>query len=325
MTPDASRCEAAARRVLVTGAAGFVGANLARRLLKDGHEVHLVVRPGGDRWRIASLASHARIHACDLADPAQADDLLASVRPEWAFHLAAHGAYPFQTDALQIHRSNCLGTANLVSACLAASCQRIVNVGSSSEYGFKDHAPGEEEALEPAGTYAAAKAAATLYCSRAARAHGLPIPTLRLYSAYGPFEEPSRLVPTLLRAALQGRLPPLAAPATARDFIFVEDACEAILGLAVRPPADPGAIFNLGSGVQTSLAEMVALVRELFEVRAQPEWGTLPARRWDTSSWVSDCRKLRSHLGWGPRVGLADGLLSTARWMGLRAGAEAMA
>lgn len=299
----------------MTGAGGFVGSNLARRLLREGHSVHLVARPGGALWRLDGIAGHAHLHPCDLADAPAAEAVLRSIRPEWVFHLAAHGAYPFQTDPVEIARTNYLGTVSVLCAALKAGCQIVVNVGSSSEYGCKDHAPTEEEPPFPNSPYAATKAAATQYCAYFARSHGLPVPTLRLYSAYGPYEERSRLIPTLVRAALQRRLPPLAAPGIARDFLHVDDACSALMGMAAWPPADPGAVFNLGTGRQTTLRELVALATELFGIRDQPEWGSFAPRCWDTEVWRSDPTKLQTHLGWQPRIGLPSGLRAMADWL----------
>jgi len=106
--------------------------------------------------------------------------------------------------------------------------------GSSSEYGVKDHAPAENEQLEPNSDYAVAKAAATLLASHLGRERGLPVATLRLYSVFGPFEEPDRFIPTLVVHALRGQLPPLVDPAIARDFVYLDDVVEAFLLTAAR-------------------------------------------------------------------------------------------
>src|SRR6185436_2537188 len=114
-----------------------------------------------------------------------------------------------------------------VQAGLRVGFEAFVNAGSSSEYGFKDHAPAETEWLEPNSDYAVTKAAATLYCRQVAVSGRLPLCTLRLYSIYGPYEEPTRLIPTLILHGTEGALPALAAPDTARDYVHVDDASEA--------------------------------------------------------------------------------------------------
>ena len=174
--------------------------------------------------------------------------------------------------------------------------------------------------LEPNSDYAATKAAGTLYCGQWARREGRPVPTLRLYSVYGPFEEPMRLVPRLVSFGLEGRLPPLANPDTARDFVYVEDAVAAFLRAAEAALADPGAIFNICSGRQTTLREVVTTARKVLDVAAEPAWGSMKSRAWDTDSWVGDGERARRELGWIATTSLDAGLRKFAEWLATEPG-----
>src|SRR5207248_10756728 len=120
-------------------------------------------------------------------------------------------------------KTNILGTLHLLQAATEVGCQALVNTGSSSEYGLKDHAPDEEEVLAPNSYYAATKAAATWLCRLTARQQNASMPTLRLYSVYGPYEDGRRLLPNLVRRCLNGDWPPLVAPWVARDYVYVDD------------------------------------------------------------------------------------------------------
>jgi nucleoside-diphosphate-sugar epimerase len=302
------------KRVLLTGASGFVGANLSRRLLQEGHELHLLLRPGYTPWRLRDLRQDVHLHLADLGDAQRLACLVRQVRPEWVFHLAAHGAYSWQTDVRQMIALNISGTANLLEACLQSGFEVFVNTGSSSEYGFKNHAPSEREVLEPNSHYAWTKAAATHLCACTARLHNLRIPTLRLYSAYGPYEDPARLVPTLIRQGLKGELPPLVDPDIARDFVYVEDVCDAYVLAARHTHQEPGGVYNVGTGVQTTIRSLVEAVRHLMDIAAAPCWNSMPDRPWDTSTWVADCRRIREELGWEPRHTLEQGLRQTIEW-----------
>jgi len=302
------------KRALVTGAGGFLGANLVRRLCEKGHEVHCVLRPGPLSWRLKDIESRVRVHPVDLADRNGLFETVRAVRPEWIFHLAAHGAYSHQMETLPMIQTNVAGTTNLVEACLETGFQTFVNTGSSSEYGFKDHAPSEEEALEPNSCYAVTKAAASYFCRYTARSRKVRIPTLRLYSAYGPWEEPRRLIPTLVLHALRGQWPPLADPTISRDFVYTEDVTDAFLKLADAKLDDPGAIFNVGTGIQTSLRDLVECVGRLLDVRQLPKWGGMANRNWDTSCWVASNLKIMSELGWSPKFNLNKGLQTTVEW-----------
>ena len=226
-------------RTLITGAAGFVGANLARCLLQDGYEVHLLLRHTNDNWRLREISAECRIVVGDIRDPEAVRSAVRSVKPQSVFHLAAYGAYSQQTGFQEMAATNLLGSAALLDACVEAGVERFVQTGSSSEYGYKDHAASELEVLDPNSHYAITKAAATHYCTYTARTTGIRAVTARLYSVYGPYEEPSRLIPTLLVHGLKGKLPPLVSPATARDFVHVDDAVRALLELATRDQVRP--------------------------------------------------------------------------------------
>jgi dolichol-phosphate mannosyltransferase len=231
------------------------------------------------------------------------------------FHLAAHGAYSAQTDWQRMAQSNIVGTAQLVEACVATGFEAFVNTGSSSEYGYKDHAPAEDELLEPNSHYAITKASATLYCQYTARHRNVRIPTLRLYSVYGPLEEPSRLIPTIIVHGLRGEFPPLVNPGVAPDFVYIDDVCDAYILAATTHTAEWGAVYNVGTGVQTRLRDVAAAAQRLFGINREPHWGTMPNRQWDTQVWVADHRKITEQLGWRPRVAFPDGLFQTTNWL----------
>lgn len=301
-------------RALVTGAAGFVGANLARRLLADGHEVHLVVRPASRRWRIDELLEHAALHEVDLEDADGVARAVRDARPDWIFHLAARGAYSWQDDVGEIVRANVLGTANLLDAVTREGFTAFVYAGTSSEYGVKDHAPSEDEPAEPTSAYAVAKMSATMLCRFFARTGGHRVVILRLYSVFGPWEEPGRLLPNVIMRGLAGELPPLASPDAAHDFVYVVDALDAFLGAATGANVEPGAIFNVGSGTQTTLGEVVALARRIFGIDAGPQWGSMGSRAWDTSVWVADARLIERQLKWAPRHTFEEGFRKHVEW-----------
>jgi nucleoside-diphosphate-sugar epimerase len=303
------------RRVLVTGAAGFVGANLARRLVFEGHEVHVLGRPGFDRWRLESVIADVSPHEIDLLSAAAVRDAVAGIRPEWVFHLAARGGYSWQDDVDDILRTNVLGTSNLLAACAAADVEVLVNTGSSSEYGLKDHAPREDERLEPNSPYAVAKAAATMLCSLSGATGGMRVVTLRLYSVYGPYEEPGRLVPTLAAFGLEGGLPPLVSPQVARDFVWIDDVADAYLAAAAVPVAAAGVIFNVGTGRQTTVANAVEVARRSLAIAEEPVWGAMAERAWDTETWVADPGKIERELGWRATVGFDDGFERVLNWL----------
>ena len=302
------------KRALVTGGTGFVGANLVRRLLRDGHDVHLLVRPEHKSWRIDEILRDIRIHIVPMLDPDALSAVVADIHPEWVFHLAVHGGYSWQTDIRRIINTNILGTVNLVEACLSTGFEAFINTGSSSEYGFKDHPPTETEWLDPNSNYAVSKAAATLFCRHTARERNVHMVTLRLSSAYGPYEEPARLLPTVIVKGLNNELPLLVDPEIARDLIHVDDVVDAYLMAASAGGLERGSVFNVGTSVQTTIRGIIDIARRILEIEPEPEWGTMPDRRWDTKTWVSDNRRITEQLGWNPNYAFEAGFSNTVDW-----------
>jgi dolichol-phosphate mannosyltransferase len=303
------------RRALVTGGAGFVGANLVRRLLDDGHRLTVLVRPGSDLWRLEEVVEELELVELDLRDEEAVRAVVKRAGAEWAFHLAAHGAYSWQEDTHDIMTTNFLATVALVEACRAEGCEAFVHAGSSSEYGFKDHAPLESEPVEPNSEYAVAKASATSFCRYVAQRHGVNVVTLRLYSVYGPYEDSRRLIPKLISMGMRNQLPPLVSPDVARDFVAVDDVLEAFLLAAVNPSNERGAIYNVGSGVQTTIRDAVEVTRRVLNVDAEPAWSSAPLRDWDATTWVADNTKISAELGWKPRHAFQEGFEQTAAWL----------
>ena len=299
---------------MVTGGTGFVGANLVRRLLADGHEVHLMVRRDRRAWRLADVVQHVRCHELDFLDSGAVARVTREVRPEWMFHLAAHGAYSWQREPAPIVATNLTALVHLIDACAKTGFESFVNIGSSSEYGYKDHPAAESERVDPNSLYAVTKAAATHYCRLVAARDKLTIPTLRLHSVYGPYEEPNRLMPRLIAEGRRGQRPPLASPETARDYVYVDDVVDACLRAATTKSEEQGAIYNIGSGVQTRLREVVAISDRVLGLHAPASWGQLGNRAWDTDIWVADIAKSELELGWRARISVEEGFSRMVSW-----------
>jgi len=299
-------------RCLLTGASGFVGANLTRRLLHDGHEVHALLRPEHQPWRLGDVTSLHR-HSVDLTNPGEVQQAVRRIRPDWVFHLAAYGAYSSQTGFSRMVDINLNGTVSLLDACAETGVEAFIYTGSSSEYGYKDHPAREDELLEPNSHYAITKAAATHYCQFVARKHDVNAIAVRLYSIYGPYEDPSRLLPTLIDHGLRGILPPLVSPATARDFVYVDDAVDALICLAQSSPRR-GAVYNLCTGVQTSLATVVETARTLMRIPVEPVWSSMPQRSWDTDIWVGSPAAMETEIGWRASIDFTTGLRRMIDW-----------
>jgi UDP-glucose 4-epimerase len=302
------------KTVLITGASGFVGNNLARYMLNQGHRLHLILRENCISWRLEDIKPYAEIHLCDLCDQVKISTVVSQVKPDWIFHLAAYGAYSHQADLYKILQTNVLGTANLVKACLEVGFESFINAGSSSEYGFTDHAPTESASPDPNSYYAVSKASSTMLLKYTSKAHGFRIQTLRLYSVYGPYEDPSRLIPALIMNGINNRFPPLVNPDVARDFVYVDDVSRAFELAASVEKQEQWAVYNVGTGVQTTIGQVVEIARRTMGITEEPKWSSMPNRIWDTTSWVSNTDCIRQALGWAPALEFHEGFSATVKW-----------
>ncbi len=300
--------------ILVTGAAGFIGANLFRRVHAVRSDVIAAVRRGKN-WRLLEFGDESLV-AVDLNDSASAKNMVRSLHPQTVFHCAAYGAYSFEEDGRLIYETNFASVANLVGLLEHERIAAFVHAGSSSEYGALSNGPAEDSRCQPNSHYAVSKVAMSNHLAYMGKFRSFPCVNLRLYAVYGPYEDTSRLIPTLLRSAVDGRLPSFVDPKTSRDFIHVDDVCAAFVHAATSMNPDLyGESFNIGTGVKTTIAELATLTRDLFEIREEPRFNTMEGRAWDLQDWYADPQKAKQKLGWQPSIELSDGLRSTARWI----------
>ncbi|MCL6588760.1 MAG: NAD-dependent epimerase/dehydratase family protein [Firmicutes bacterium] len=300
-------------KILITGATGFVGACLTEDLVREGHEVAVILRAFSNKWRLKKALPRIRVIEADLCDATRLGKVIQELNPEVIFHLAAYGGYPFQQDTAQIINTNIIGTVNLVSACSQIDYKRLVNVSSSSEYGAKLEPMRETDLLEPINTYGVAKSAATLYCQMIARTEKKPIVTVRLFSPFGYYEDKSRLVPSVVLACLRGANPKLASGDPVRDFIFIEDVISLLKRVSQADNVN-GKIYNGGFGSQHSVAEMVDLIIRKSGAKVRPKWGSLPGRKNDSPKWEADLSAVKNELKWAPQVSLEAGVEKTIAW-----------
>jgi nucleoside-diphosphate-sugar epimerase len=302
-------------RILITGGGGFIGANLARAEVRTGNEVHLFLRPETKAWRLTGIVGRFVHHTGDLRDPSAVRRAVAAVRPDVIYHAAAHGTFPTQADRAAVVETNLTGTAHLLDALAGHDYRALVTVGSSSEYGHKDGPMRETDLLEPRSAYGVAKAAATLLCQ--AEAHrGRPVCTVRIFSAYGPLEDPTRIASYVLGCCARGEPPRVTAGHQPRDWVYVDDVID-LLRRAADCPAALGRILHAGSGRRQTVRDLVETAVAVAGSRVRAEYGSEPPRPDEPTVWVADIDATRELTGWAPRFDLRQGL--ERMWEGLMA------
>ena len=300
--------------IVVTGAAGFVGANLLKRILSVRGDVIGVVREEKG-WRISDIADEL-IVATDLNDQNAVSHLVDSIRPKTVFDCISYGAYSFEGDEQLIYRTNFTSVVYFANALAREGIKAYIHAGTSSEYGTNCSAPEESAQRLPNSHYAVSKSATSDYLHYLGKEKRFPCVNLRLYSVYGALEDTSRLIPTLLKHAVQGHLPPFVDRKTSRDFVHINDVCDAFIMAAARMNPDIyGESFNIGTGVCTTIEDLAALTLKVFDFEAEPQYGTMKARDWDLAAWYANPDRAQSMLGWKASIPLGQGLEISAEWV----------
>lgn len=288
--------------VLVTGAGGFIGRHLCRELVARGADLIPVVRPGGSRSEFE--------HQVEL-DITRQDALLEFCRrrrPRVVFHLAASLDRTRGLAALEpLVASNVLGTINVLRAAAAAAVEVVVHTGTCDEYGRNPPPFSETMQPDPVTPYAASKATATMWCRTFHRSVGLACISARLFMVYGP-QQPSGFFTAQLLEAMRSGLPlAMTAGEQTRDFTWVEDAVEALLRLG-RSPHLGGEVYNVCTGRETPLREVVALLEEVSGQPVPVQLGVLPYRESELFRVWGSPFSLHGAIGYKPKTELREGL-----------------
>lgn len=291
--------------ILITGAAGFIGSNLAARLLDEGYRVVGIDNlSAGTR---ENLDPRLRFVEADIRDAGIARHF-AGV--EAVFHLAARTclpdclAHPVETSDI-----NVTGTVTVLEAARRAGVRKFVYADTSAAYEGVPELPSRVDRVGPIGPYAVSKRGGALFCESYMRLHGLPVTVVRYFNVYGPAQDWRRVIPPVMSAfilaLLSGERPTIYGTGEKRrDFIYVDDV-NAFHLLALRDPATDGGIFNLGTGVNYSVNEVFALIEAQLRTGLTPRYAPdLPGEAEATLADISAGRA----LGWEPKVDIREGL-----------------
>jgi nucleoside-diphosphate-sugar epimerase len=301
----------AGRRVLVTGAAGFLGSHLVSRLIDAGAEICALDQPNARRWGLLereTLAAIVRADVRSLAEPVH-DRTLGDI--DVVFHLAAVGVVGDGVNVRDLVIGNIDGTlAALLMAQRLGS--RFLYCGSCFEYGA---GAGWTEDAMPAPTteYGAAKVGGWALTNAFARRTGLEVVSLRPFTMYGPMEPPGRLIPSVVRHALAGRPIDLTPGDQARDFVYVEDVADAFVAAATTDAA-VGKTLNICTGTAVTVRDVVTRVLRCTGSSSEARFGALAYRSTELPVLSGDPSRAEQVLNWHARVSLDDGLARTIAW-----------
>jgi nucleoside-diphosphate-sugar epimerase len=295
------------KRVLITGAAGFIGSAVARHCVAEGHEVLALVRPASDLWRLEDLRDRVRFVVGDLLTgplPIEAPAVDLCIHLAWNVtpgeYLQAPHHFEYQHATLHLARQ-----------LVAAGCSRLVAVGTCFEYDSRAGLLSETTPLAPRSAYAAGKLATFEALQPFCRREGLQLAWARLFYQYGPAEDPRRIVPYVIRSLLQGQRAELTTGDQIRDFLHVADVAAALCAVA---ETDLVGTVNIGSGQGITIADLSQRIAQLVHRPDLVALGARPIPEGEPMRIVADTTRLRTVTGWAARFDLTSGLLDTVDW-----------
>ncbi len=310
------------KKVLLTGAGGFIGSHLAERLLSAGATVRAFVHynsradPGLLRFASPESMSGVELIGGDLRDldavrkAAQGCDVV--------FHLGALISIPYSyVHPAEVAETNFMGTLNVLMACRDLGIGRLIHTSTSEVYGTARRVPiDESHPLQGQSPYSASKIGAdklaeSFYCT-----YQLPVVTVRPFNTYGPRQSARAVIPTIITQALAGKTVHLGSMDTVRDFTYVDDTVQGFLCAATAPGVE-GGTFNLGTGVEIKIGTLAKMILEKTgnSTKIEVDPARLRPAKSEVMRLLSDNSLARQHLGWAPSVSLDEGLDRTIAWI----------
>lgn len=311
------------KRVLVTGAGGFIGSHLVERLCSEGARVRAFVHYnsrsawGNLEYLPREVLGQVGIIPGDLADPFAVEKAVAG--QEIVFHLGALIAIPYSYDSpAQFVATNVLGTLNVLEACRKCRVAKVVHTSTSEVYGTALYTPIDEKHPQQAQSpYSATKIGADRLAESYYRSFDLPVATIRPFNTYGPRQSARAVIPTIVTQALSGDQVLLGSVDPVRDLTFVEDTVEGFLAVATSE-RNGGEVINVGAGKGIRIGDLAGLIMDILGKRDFPirsDEKRLRPEKSEVFEFVCDNRKALDLCGWRPRYTLREGLGKTILWI----------
>ncbi len=303
-------------KIFITGATGFIGSHLARTLCNSqDHQVHILVRPESNLWRINDVQDKLSLHTGDLQNLDQLKKILVPLQPDVIVHCAVSGMFSGKSasDEELIH-TNLFGTINLIKASQEIPYQCFINTGSSSEYGIRQEPMKETDYCDPDNILGFTKLCATVYGRMIALQTKKPIIGVRVYSPYGPWDDKRRFISLAIAHTLQKKFFKCSRPTIARDYIYIDDLIQLYISCFDKAQQYAGEIFNAGTGEEKTLRQVIEAIETATGKPMEIQWDAFPPAPYDTDHWQADMAKTQNIIGWRPRYNLTQGIQNTVEW-----------
>lgn len=302
------------KKILITGANGFIGRHLVRRLNAEGYSVGALVRSVSAKTGRIEGVSY--FHG-DIRNYEEVKTAFSAFEPDTIIHLATYYAVMHRADEIGVMiDTNVKGTTNLLEAAKeSGAVQLFINTSSTQVYEQKKQCLKEEDVIKPQSLYAVTKLYAEEACSYYADAFHLPCVTLRLFPPYGPGDHERRLIPYVIGSILKNTPPNLTTGKQEWDFVYIDDIVNAYLAvLKSYPFKDDHAIFNIGTGEAVSIRSFVEKIRVNIGSDIDLLWGSVAHRSNEVWYNSADIKKAQTVLHWSPETGIDEGIKKTVEW-----------
>ncbi len=309
------------KKIIITGANGFIGSNLTRLLLENGYDVHITVRRSSDLWRIKDIMSEVNAFYVAKTSKEEFLDIFRSVKPDFLINAIGADQRKNIGDEASTWLGNFHSLINITAAMKNTPDTFLIQLGSSFEYGrstLKNNPLNEDSVCEPVSEYGITKLLATEYLKYLGINGILRSACVRIFNVYGQYESPERLIPDIVLKTLNGSKVVLKNPKVSRDFIHITDVVEAIRLIMTREfhiCENKFEILNVGSGIAHTVEEVANYIRDITGSVLPIEVSPSDIRPENSFPGpIADILKAKSELRWEPRLTLAEGLKTTVNW-----------
>ena len=316
MNIKSTHSDLSGKTIFLTGATGFIGSHLLKRLIKEGCNVHISIRQDSSLWRIEKFRNDFITHKIDLIDFETVKSLIQQIKPNIIFHLASYGVDYRQQNIYRAIDVNVIASVNLFEAFLANNGHKFIYTGTCLEYGHKSVPVSELDALVPIGIYGATKTSSVHILSNMTTSmESGKLIVLRPAGVFGEYEGIHKFVPQVIDK-LSDKIPVGMTPGEQmRDYIYINDLIDAYILTAVVPLKNKVETINIGSGKGITMKDFALMISKHIDVSNDLlQFGAVPYRPDEMMYLVANIDKAKSLLGWEPKVPIEKGLEHTIKW-----------
>lgn len=316
MNTKRNHSDLSGKTIFLTGATGFIGSHLLKRLIKEGCDVHISIRKNSSLWRIEDFKDEFVYHIIDLTDFESVKSTVQQIKPDVIFHLAAYGVDYRQQNIHQAIDANIIASVNLFEAFLANNGQKFIHTGSCFEYGQKNEPISEHDFSDPTSAYGATKASSVHLLSGMAKSmRSGELVILRPFGVFGEYEGLHRFVPQVIDKLKSGNTVQMTLGEQIRDYIYIDDLIDAYVLASIVPLKNKVEIINIGSGKGIAMKDLALIISKQLGVSNDlMQFGALPYRLDEMMYLVANVDKAKSLLGWEPKVPIEKGIEHAIKW-----------